>query len=202
MILSKYNEAMARVAVSEEMKSRILNELRDAGPEKTKVVRFPNAKKLIALAACFAVLLIGALVAAHVNRQPQIGGDLTAGAPVEYKSAKALSKASGVEIEDLKDLPFEPTETVYLDYGTGLAEIAYSDGAQSLYYRVSKGGGDNSGDLNEYETVETAEIGGVTVTLKGGGGLVYCALYEKNGRSYSIGSTGGLTAEQLEALLT
>lgn len=156
----------------------------------------------IALAACFAVVLISVLAVTMINRQPQPGGDLqTGGAPVEYQSAKELSKASGIKIKDLRKLPFEVTETVYLDYQTNLAEISYSNGTQSLYYRASKGSGDNSGDYNEYEKIGTKEIGGVTFTLKGSGDLIYCALYEKNGCSYSIGSTGGLTWQQIEELI-
>ena len=41
----------------------------------------------------------------------------------------------------------------------------------------------------------------VTVTLKGSGDLIYCALYEINGRSYSIGATKGLSWRQLEEML-
>ncbi len=200
--MSKYNEIMARVTVSEETKGRILNEIRSAEPEKATVVRFPNAKRYIALAACFAVVLIGVLAVTVINHQPKVGGDLqTGGAPVEYQSAKELSKASGIKIEDLKNLPFEATEILYLDHQTNLAEISYSDGTQSLYYRVSKGSGDNSGDYNEYEKIEITETDGVTVTLKGRGELVYCVLYEKKGYSYSIGTTTGLTWQQIEKMI-
>ena len=199
--MNKYNEVMAHISVSEEAKDRILNEIRSAEPEQAKVVRFRNVKRYIALAACFAVVLIGVLAVTVTNRQPQPGDLQTAGPAVEYKNAKALSKASGIKIEDLQNLPFEPTQTAYLDYQADLVEIAYSDGARSLYYRASKGGGDNSGDYNEHEAVETKEIGGVTVTLKGSGGLIYCALYEKDGFSYSVVSTEGLTLRQLEAMI-
>ena len=199
--MSKYNEIMARVTVSEEMKSRILGSLPSAEQKQTEVVRFPNARRYIALAACFAVVLIAAFAVKMIGRQPQVGGDLTAGAPVEYKSARELSKASGIEIEDLRNLPFEATETVYLDYQNNLAEINYSNETQRLWYRASKGSGDNSGDYNEYEKIGTRETGGVTFTLKGSGDLIYCALYEKNGCSYSIGSTGGLTWRQIEEMI-
>ena len=200
--MSKYNEVMARVTVSEEMKNRVLNNLGSADTNQTRVVRFPNARRYIALAACFAVVLIGVLAVTMNNRQPQPGGDLqTAGAPVEYQSAKELSKASKIKIKDLRNLPFEAIETVYLDYQTNLAEISYSNGTQSLYYRASKGSGDNSGDYTEYEKIETEETGGVTFTLKGSGDLIYCVLFEKNGCSYSIGSTGGLTWQQIKEMI-
>lgn len=204
--MSKYNEAMAHVAVSEEMKHRILDNLPSAETGSARIVRFPNAKRYIALAACFAVVLIGVLGVTLMNPQPQVGNDpstgvLTAGEPVEYRSAKKLSAAAGIKIEELQNLPFEATGTVYLDYRTNLAEIRYSDGTQSLYYRASAGSTDPSGDNNEYETVRTKETHGLTVTLKGSGELVYCALYEKQGVSYSIGSSEGLTWQQIEALI-
>ena len=199
--MNKYNEVMAHVTVSEEMKSRILGNLQSADQKQARVVRFPYAKRWIALAACFAVVLIGVLAVTIINRRPQVGGDLTAGAPVEYQSAKELSKASGIRIEDLRDLPFEATEIVYLDYQTNLVEINYSDETQSLWYRVSKGSGDNSGDCTEYEKIWTKEAGGVTFTLKGDGDLAYCVLFEKKGCSYSIGSDRGLTWPQIQEMI-
>ena len=205
--MNKYNQAMARVAVSEETKRRILNELRAAQPAPAKTVRLPNAKKYIALAACLAVALLGVLAVTLFGRPPQIGPDpatdgvSTGGYAAEYRSAKALSRASGVKIKDLKHLPFTPTETRYLDYGIDLAEIVYADEAHTLYYRASEGSPDPSGDYNEYDTVETRELGGVAVTLRGSGGLIYVALYEQNGVYYSLGSPEGLTPAQLEAML-
>ncbi len=45
MILNKYNEVMGRIAVSEETKQRILENLQTAKPEPAKIVRYPNAKR-------------------------------------------------------------------------------------------------------------------------------------------------------------
>ena len=199
--MNKYNEAMAYVNVSEEMKSRILGNIRAADLTHPTAVRFANIKRYIALAACFAVVIAGALAVTLTNRQPQPGGVQTGAAAVEYKSAKALSKASGIKIEDLRDLPFEATETLYLDYQNDLVEIVYADGAQTLYYRVSEGNEDNSGDYTEYAQVSVQEIRGTSVTLKGSGDLIYLALYEKNGCVCSIGSTAGFTVEQLENMI-
>ena len=172
--MNKYNEVMARVTVSDETKNRILNEIGNADVGQPKVVRYTNTGRYLAAAASFVFVLLGVLIVTLMNRQPYTGGDLTAGPAVEYQSAKELRKASGIKIEDLQNLPFEPTETTYLDYRNNLVEIVYSDETQSLYYRVSKGSGV----------------------------LIYCALYEKSGRSYSIGSTAGLTWEQLEGMIS
>ena len=201
--MSKYNEAMERLTVSEETRARIMENISAQDLTQTKVVRFPNVKKYISLAACLAVAVLGVLaVILFTSPQPTVPGDLsTGGAPVEYESAEALSKASGIKIKDLENLPFDPAETVYLDYGINLAEIVYRSGEEALWYRVSKGSGDNSGDYNEYGEVGTQTLGGVPVTCKGSGGLICCAVYEKGGRSYSLGSTAGLTLEQLERMI-
>lgn len=121
---------------------------------------------------------------------------------MEYQSARALSRASGIRIKDLKNLPFTPAEILYLDHQADLAEIVYADEAHTLYYRASKGNPDPSGDYNEYDTVENRELGGVAVTLKGEGNLIHVALYAQKGLYYAISSEEGLTWEQLEAMLT
>ena len=197
--MSKYNEAMERLTVSEETRARIMQNISARDLTETKVVRFANFKKYISLAACLAVAVLGVLaVIIFTSPQPTVHGDIsTGGVPVEYESAEALSKASGIKIKDLENLPFEPAETAYFDYGCNLAEIVYSRNEEQLWYRVSKGSGDNSGDYNEYNEVRTETLGGVPVTCKGSGGLIYCAVYEKGGRSCSVGSTAGLTLEQL-----
>lgn len=69
--MNKYNEIMARVAVSEETKRRILENLQTAQPEPAKIARFPNAKRYIAVAACFAVALLGVLAVTLFGRPPQ-----------------------------------------------------------------------------------------------------------------------------------
>ena len=45
------------------------------------------------------------------------------------------------------------------------------------------------------------ENGGPAIPTPPDGGLIYCVLYEKNGYSYSIGSTAGLTWEQIEKMI-
>ena len=91
---------MARVAVSEETKTGILREIGAAAPGSANIARFPKAKKYIAVAACFAVALLGVLAVTLFGRPPQIGPDpatdgvSTGGYAAEYRSARALSRAS------------------------------------------------------------------------------------------------------------
>ena len=209
--MNKYNEIMERLTVSDEMKKRLTEGAGKAEQSKTKVTRFAAARRFALIAACFVLLIVGVFVISGIkpnenNVAPSAGGttgsiDKTPWGSVVYKNAAELSKASGIEIADLENLPFKATETVYQDYETGLVEITYSNGVDSLSYRASKGDEDNSGDYNEYANVSEKEIGGTTVTLKGEGELFFCALYKRGGYSYSVTSTGGLTLEQLEKMI-
>ena len=209
--MNKYNEIMERLTVSDEMKKRLTEGAGKAEQSKGKVIRLATVRRAALIAACFALLIVVVFVISGINANENSvapGGvdttgpiDQTPWGSVEYKSATELSKASGIEISDLENLPFKATETVYQDYETGLVEITYSNGADSLSYRVSKGDEDNSGDYNEYGNVYEKEIGGTAVTLKGEGDLIFCALYKRGGYSYSITSAGGLTLEQLEKMI-
>ena len=201
MILSKYNEIMEHITVSNDMKNRIINNLQNEDLTESKIVRFPNMKRYIALVACFVLLLVGTFTISQMNKQPQIVGEQTSWGTVEYKNAKDLSEASGIKIDDLNNIPFEVTETIYQDYKCNLVEIAYSNETNSLYYRVSKGNEDNSGDYNDYSNVYQQDINGVNVTLKGDNDLIFCVLCENGGYSYSIVSTNGLTVSQIEKMI-
>ena len=58
----KYGEIMEKVVVTEEMRRRILQNIRSADPApRANVIRFPLWQRTVAAAACLAVLLIGAL---------------------------------------------------------------------------------------------------------------------------------------------
>ena len=199
--MSKYNEIMEHIAVSDDMKERITNNLQNKDLTESKIVRFPNMKRYIALAACFVLLLVGTFTISQMNKQPKIVGDQTPWGTVEYKNAKDLSKASGIKIDDLNNIPFEVTETIYQDYKSNLVEIAYSNETDNLYYRVSKGSEDNSGDYNDYSNVYQQEINSFNVTLKGDNDLIFCVLYENGGYSYSIVSSNGLTVSQIEKMI-
>ena len=206
--MSKYNKIMERLTVSDETRERLIEGVNETDGKKVRIVRFPALKRFVSVAACFVVLIAGVLVIKNMTdngSDPVAAGttgpiDQTPWGTMVYKNAADLSNASGIEIADLENLPFKPTETVYQAYEDGIAEILYSKGEDSLSYRISKGDEDNSGDYNEYSKVFEKEIDGTVYTLKGEGDLIFCALYKRGDYSYSITSTIGLTLEQIEKL--
>ena len=201
--MSKYSEAMEHIAVTPEMRERILDRAVSAGRAEARPSRFRTAGRILALAACLVLLVAGAAaVSRHFeeNRVQEATSVLTLG-PSQYESAEELSEAGGIPIRDLSWLPFEAEETVYQTFGTGFSEIVYTGKDDTVCYRVSTGSGDTSGDLNEYSWNETRVLDGLTVTLRGEGGLAHCVLYEKDGYSFSITSEKGLTPEQIARMI-
>ena len=200
---------MERLTVSDPMKDRLIAGIHKTERNKSKVVRFTAIKWLAPIAACFVLLVAGVFVINNIHWNdvtPDEGDttgpiDQTPWGSVEYQNAEELSRASGIEIEDLENIPFEVTETVYQDYENNLVEIRYSNEEESLSYRVSKGDEDNSGDYNDYSNVRTQKINGISVTLKGEGDLIYCVLYEKDGCIHSIGASKGYTLRQIEKMI-
>ena len=119
---------------------------------------------------------------------------------LEYDTIRALSEAAGFPVEEVPALR-DAAGKSYLLIGGELAEISYSVSGNRYYYRVSPGSGDNSGNYNDYPTVETAELEGVSVTFKGEGGACRLALWEANGFACSLACDQGVPQQDLEALV-
>ena len=155
----KYNEAMEHIEVTPEMRSRILNNIENmdfAEEKQAEIVRFPNIKRYATLAACFAVMLVGALTLPNlldISNEPPVmeNNDI-----VEVSSVEELSKTVGFEVSEPGNLPFEPESVVYTAYWAEMAEIIYTNDEQTAAFRKGIGSDDVSGDYNSYEL--TSEI--------------------------------------------
>lgn len=86
-------------------------------------------------------------------------------------------------------------ESVSLLFG-GLVQLTYSDGESTIFFRTEKTDEDISGDYNIYETVESAEIGGAEITLKGRDGKFFTAVWN-DGCAYSLFCAEGLGKETM-----
>ena len=191
----KYEEIMDRVALTPEMRQRVLGSVEAAGIQKRKRV----LRQLTALAACLAIVLCGWLVwqPRHVQEPdvmaiPQIE---------EMSSVEALSAKSGVPLKELTGIPFPVEHTQYVSYWENLAEIEYSGGADTLCYRKSQGTEDNSGDYNVYDREETVEIAGSTVTLKGEGDTFTLATWTDGSYVCSVSLTTPLSQQAFQTFL-
>lgn len=69
---------------------------------------------------------------------------------------------------------------------------------------ISKGqgeGSDVSGDNNEYSNASTADLNGTSVTMKGNGDSVNLATWSKDGYSYSISVSPGISEDEMEEMI-
>lgn len=209
----KYEEIMEKVVVTDEMRRRILQNIRGADVKPhAKVIRFPRWKRYAAIAACFAVLLIGALTmpdilhpaqenpaaSASDGSAPMLGAQET----VECQSAAELSKKIGFPITDLAVLPFEPADATYISSFGEIAEIDYAgaDG-QTAAYRKSLGNDDNSGIYDTFPSTEQISVGDVSAAVKGDGTRFTLAVWTDGTYAYSIALSNGVGIDEWKAIL-
>lgn len=196
----RYNDIMDRVKVTDEMRARVLEKVRQADlsvPEERRPA--PAAwRRWGAMAACLAVVIAGGLALPHLL--PQNGTEeppaLTGPGTEELDSRAALEQAVGFSMEEAENLPFAPQEVLYTAFDSGLAQIEYrGENGQTALLRKSQGAEDNSGDYNQYPDVKTLAKGDANVTLKGMNGQFVLALWQEDGFSYSLSLSQGQDAQ-------
>ena len=211
MILNRrYHEIMDRIQITDDMKARILKNVSAADlsrPKASRVVRLRVYRRHFAAAACFAVLLAGALILPglrQASNPPDPSGGTTMAIPdiVEAASAEELSQKVGFTVRDLSNLPFTPEETRYTSYWGNLAEIQYAGSGQSAVFRKSAGTEDNSGDYESYRETADLSVQGNSVTLKGDGETYALALWTDGTYAYSLRLSPGVPESAWAALIS
>lgn len=202
----QYDKVMEKIQVTDEMRQRILQHIQQTSFEKetAKILRFSQYKKLLVSAACFAILLLGALTLPFLFKSmPSQGPDLLgpANPSIETSSLQELSKQVGFPVEEPPSLPFSVEETTYTAWGN-LAQIDYVGESQWAVYRKSEGTEDNSGDYRLYESKIEIRAGETWVTLKGNGNQYLLALWTDGKYAYSLSLSKGIQAEEWQTLLT
>ena len=202
----RYDEVMDRVEVTDEMRERILGNLQKTdltASANSRVMRFPNIRKYLSAAACFAVLLAGFFAAGHMAGifRPDEPNVAVVNGIVEVDTLEQLAAAVGFEVEELTALPFAAEETVYASYWNELAEITYTGEGQTAVFRKSPGAEDNSGDYNTYSAVREIHMGPLTATLKGSGEVYTLAVWSADGYAYSICLSNGISESEWQHLI-
>lgn len=201
----RYDEVMDKIEVTDEMRRRILGNLQKLGLAAAVTGRTAAISRLKRFmpAACFALLLGGVLAAGHMTGifQPNEPSVAVANGIVEVDTLQALSAAVGFKTEELEVLPFGVETVVYTSYWNELAEITYSGEGQTAVFRKSPGTGDNSGDYNSYPSVREADMGPLSVTLKGSGEVYTLAVWLADGYAYSIRLSDGISEPEWQDLI-
>ena len=198
--MSKYNEIMEHIELTDEMRERILGNVK-AKNKRRRISRIIGG--VTAAAAC-AVIVFGAVT---IMKNTGSGGKMTEKATVAattepaaptaqdtltygaspYKSAAELSEAFGTEIRDLTVLPFEVKSVSYAIMFDSFAEVDYSGkNGEECCFRIGKDTEDVSGEYDEFTSIETADVSGINVALKGYDGKYHLATWISSGRFYSV----------------
>ena len=212
--MSKYDEIMDKIVVTPEMQERILENISETDFKKErKTIPFPQIKKYLSVAACFAVLVVGAIsmLVWHQNgteanqgdKEDQIPGmEAAYGGVVEQENRAALEQAVGFSIQELENIPFEVTEISYVSYWNEMAEVTYYGAEQNIIYRKQEvSNEDISGDYNAYDHENQIIVEDMQVTVKGNGTVENLAIWSDGTYSYAIMATEGMTREEIVRLI-
>ncbi|WP_092247107.1 hypothetical protein [Lacrimispora sphenoides] len=185
---NKYDEVMKNIEVTDEMRDRILNNISKLDLEKTykKTLPFPQYKKYLSIAACFAILIVGSVIVHNTINMPSEPPLQMTPNIVSYHSVAELSDAIGFAVKEIQELPFEIESVKFTSYWGELAEIKYVGSDNTAIFRMASGDKDVSGYYNEFTSVESHEINGYDVTMKGIDGQYLLAVWQNNGYSYSV----------------
>lgn len=202
----RYDQVMDKIEVTDEMRGRILERIRemDLTPAAGgRVTPLPRLRRYLSAAACFVVLLAGLAAAWRLTGDPQPQGpDVEVGnGIVQLNSREELAAAVGFAVEELEAPPFTVEARAYASYWGELAEITYSGQGKSAVFRKSPGTEDNSGDYSVYQDVVQAEAGPLRVTLKGDSGRYVLAVWSAGGYGYSVRLSDGISQGEWLALL-
>ena len=199
--MTKYDEVMEKLEVTPEMRARILKNVEAQAAEPRKK---PNPLlRFAALAACLAVLLVGAVALPKFisSPVPEESETMIANGMIELPSRDELSEAVGFPVKSASALPFFPQSILYTSYWGEMAQIDYANGGSSACFRQSLGEEDNSGDWNEYPAQEALSVSGCTVTLKGAPDSYTLAIWSDGTYSYSLSLSAGQPASVWEAII-
>ncbi|WP_027398694.1 hypothetical protein [Anaerovorax odorimutans] len=82
-----------------------------------------------------------------------------------------------------------------------MAQIIYSNGEDSIVYRVAKGTDDVSGDYNDYGELRDEVMGDRNVTLKGNNSLISLATWTEDDFSYSLSFSVQAEEDDIKAII-
>ena len=203
MILSKYDELMEKITVTEDMRNRILTNIQR---EKTHPVSsFRRYARFFAVAACFALFLIGTVTIRLATHHPADNEEeyLSYGNPItEASSIDELEALVGFSISDIPSLAKSAQAITYCASDSELAEIQYSLGAQTVSYRKAPKADDISGIYTTYGHTDEITLGSVSVTVKGDDDTTFqLALWTDGDYSYSLYFETAITQSEMERVL-
>ena len=135
-----------------------------------------------------------------VETEPAVPGSAQLPNPQHsHNTVEALEAAVGFPVP-VPAAPVGFSFTLIQDIGATLAELRWSDEVQELTYRVSRGSSDNSGDYTVYPASGTLTVRDASVQWRGDEGGIRVALWTREGFSFSLRASDGLTERQVRQM--
>ena len=199
--MTKYDEVMEKLEVTPEMRARILQNVETQMAEPCKKPH--RLRRFAALAACLAILLVGAAALPKLisSPTPEESETTIANGMVEVTSKEELSEAVGFPVKSAQSLPFFPQSIYYTSYWGEMAQIDYANGGSTACFRQSLGEEDNSGDWSEYPAQKSLTVNGCAVTLKGEADSYTLGIWSDGTYSYSLSLSAGQPASVWESIV-
>ena len=210
--MSKYNEIMDKIEVTEDMRQRVLKNVEEECTNANNIVQFPSRNKkkyasLVGVAAVAAVCIIaGKGIIGNTPTVPDNpDGEVAIMGPSDVSSLQELSNNVGFDVEDVPALFNSATDVHYTAIGN-IAQIVYTTADNKVTWRKAPGSDDISGDYNTYATIVEKEINNINVTIKGNKDennvdKFFNAVWAKDGYSYSLSFENGVDLTEIEEII-
>ena len=201
---SRYNQIMADVEVSAELREKVLGNLKTNDAYK-KYTPWYNSKKWIAMAACAAVIILGTSIFILRPQEPiSDNSNVTLVLPPiidHYENIDQLASNVEFTVSELTVLPENNMEIDYLTIGE-LAEVRYLGIEQELTLRMGSGQKDVSGVYGTYDSVLEITVRGDTVQLLALEEEILLAKWRHGDVSYSLQALKCMSKAQWQKIIS
>lgn len=216
--MRKDREAAKRLLHAiEDIDDQYLLEAEEQPMKQTKKQISNRWMKYVAVAACAGIVLTGALLQYERSKsQLPLTPSATQTEPatteenvqlpnpfIPCATLQAAADIAGFSL-DTPDAYGTYDRTVIQAIEGEMIEVIYEDASETEGLRIRKGVGTDpiSGDYNRYDSEGTQTIAGISVSVRKNGDLIFVAEWTDSGYAHSITSEDGLTADELETLVS
>ena len=200
-----------------DIDDQYLLEAKEQPMKQTKKQISNRWMKYVVVAACAGIVLTGALLQYERSKaQSPLTPSATQTEPatteenvqlpnpfIPCATLQAAADIAGFSL-DTPDAYGTYDRTVIQAIEGEMIEVIYEDASENEGLRIRKGVGTDpiSGDYNRYDSEETQTIAGISVSVRKNGDLIFVAEWTDSGYAHSITSEDGLTADELETLVS
>ena len=171
--------------------------------ETGKVISIFRRREFMGLAAAALLLILAFTLAPGLFRPAEDPGqEQTANPFVTYQSLEEAEKAAGFALHVPESFEGAARREIAVIDGR-IIDVTYLDGEDNRILTIRKGTGEEDicGDYNEYTKEAVMDLGGLSVTVKGGEDRIFLALWQEGDYSYTVSFDEGGTEDQLKEII-